>query len=283
VTADLSRAALETGEVLVVERLGGGLLELVARLPHLAATATPGAFAQLRCGETTTPLLRRPFSVAWTLDDTCGFVFEAVGAGTRLLSELQPGDPLDVLGPLGHGFSVVDGGSVVCVSGGLGCAPFPLLINELRRRAVEDILVLNGARTATRLYPAERFARPAAPVVVAEATDDGTRGHHGPVTDLLLQALGSRPSALYACGPNAMVGAVMRTLLEAGADLPPTLEASLEAPMGCGFGTCLGCALPVLGDDGDPVWRLCCTDGPVMPMRDVDWDALAALPGADVA
>ncbi|MFZ0130171.1 MAG: dihydroorotate dehydrogenase electron transfer subunit [Candidatus Dormiibacterota bacterium] len=281
-TADLSRAALETGEVLVVERLGGGLLELVVRLPHLAATAMPGMFAQLRCGRSTSPLLRRPFSVAWTQDDTCGFIFEAVGAGTRLLAELEPGDPLDILGPLGHGFSVADGGSVVCVSGGLGCAPFPLLINELRRRGVEDILVLNGARTATRLYPAERFARPAVPLV-AEATDDGTRGHRGYVTDLLRQALESHPSAIYACGPNAMLGAVMRTLLESGADLPPTLEASLEAPMGCGFGTCLGCALPVRGEDGSPAWRLCCTDGPVMPMRDVDWDALRALPGADVA
>jgi dihydroorotate dehydrogenase electron transfer subunit len=282
VTADLSRAARETGEVLVVERLGGGLLELVARLPHLAATAMPGTFAQLRCGQGTTPLLRRPFSVAWTQDDTCGFVFEAVGAGTKLLSGLQPGDPLDSLGPLGHGFSVVDGGSVVCVSGGLGCAPFPLLINELRRRGVEDILVLNGARTATRLYPAERFARPAVPVV-AEATDDGTRGHHGSVIELLGQALASHPSALYACGPNAMLGALMRSLVESGADLPPTLEASLEAPMGCGFGTCLGCALPALDEGGSSVWRLCCTDGPVMPMRDVDWDALGALPGADVA
>ena len=281
-TADLRRAALETGEVLVVERLGGGLLELVARLPHLAAASTPGTFAQLRCGHGATPLLRRPFSIAWTQDDTCGFIFEAVGVGTRLLSELQPGDPLDTLGPLGHGFSLVDAGSVVCVSGGLGCAPFPLLIDELRRRGVEDILVLNGARTATRLYPAERFARLAAPVV-AEATDDGTRGHHGPVTDLLRQALSSHPSALYACGPNAMLGAVMRTLVESGADLPPTLEASLEAPMGCGFGTCLGCALPVLADDGASIWRLCCTDGPVMPMRDVDWDGLGALPGADVA
>ena len=281
-TADLSRASLEQGEVLVVERLGGGLLEMVARLPHLAATATPGSFAQLRCGTGTTPLLRRPFSVAWTHDDTCGFVFEAVGAGTRLLSELQPGDPLDSLGPLGHGFTMVDSGSVVCVSGGLGCAPFPLLINELRRRGVEDILVLNGARTAARLYPAERFARPAVPVV-AEATDDGTRGHHGSVIDLLVEALSSQPAALYACGPNPMLNAVMQTLLDSGATLPPILEASLEAPMGCGFGTCLGCALPVLGDGGASVWKLCCTDGPVMSMREVDWAAVSALPGADVA
>jgi len=281
VTADLGRAALEKGETLVVASLGGGLLELVARLPHLAATATPGSFAQLRCGAGTTPLLRRPFSVAWTQDDTCGFVFEAVGAGTRLLSGLQPGDPVDSLGPLGHGFTVVDRGPVVCVSGGLGCAPFPFLIEALRRHGVDDIVVLNGARTAVRLFPAERFGRPAVPVV-AEATEDGTRGHHGRVTDLLATALASRPAALYACGPNSMLDAVMRTLLASGAELPPVLEASLEAPMGCGFGTCLGCALPAL-EDGGRVWRLCCTDGPVMPMHEVDWAELRALPGPDVA
>ncbi len=281
-TADLSRAALEKGEVLVVERVGGGILELVARLPHLAATAMPGQFAQLRCGTGTTPLLRRPFSVAWTHDDTCGFVFEAVGAGTGILSELQPGDAVDSLGPLGNGFTLVEHGPAVCVSGGLGCAPFPLLINELHRRGVEDIVVLNGARTAARLYPAERFGRPAVSVV-AEATDDGTRGHHGSVAELLMPALDSTPSAIYACGPNPMLGAVMRTLVESGADLPQVLEASLEAPMGCGFGTCLGCALPMLDDGGGSVWKLCCTDGPVMPMRGVDWAALSELPGADVA
>jgi dihydroorotate dehydrogenase electron transfer subunit len=282
VTADLSRAALEKGEVLVVENVGGGVLELVVRLPHLAATAMPGSFAQLRCGSGTTPLLRRPFSVAWTHDDTCGFVFEAVGAGTRLLAALQPGDALDSLGPLGHGFTLVEGGPVICVSGGLGCAPFPLLINELRRRGVADIVVLNGARTASRLYPAERFDRSAL-ALVAEATDDGTRGHHGPVTELLGTALSSQPAAIYACGPNPMLGAVMHALTASGAELPPVVEASLEAPMGCGFGTCLGCALPMLDDDGGSVWKLCCTDGPVMPVRGVDWTALAELPGADVA
>jgi dihydroorotate dehydrogenase electron transfer subunit len=282
VTADLSKAALEAGEVLVVESVGGGILELVVRLPHLAATAMPGSFAQLRCGTGTTPLLRRPFSVAWTYDDTCGFVFESVGAGTRLLSELQPGDRLDSLGPLGHGFTLVEQGPVICVSGGLGCAPFPLLINELRRRGVADIVVLNGARTAARLYPAERFDRSAI-TVVAEATDDGTRGHQGSVAELLGTALSSQPAAIYACGPNPMLGAVMQALTASGAELPAVIEASLEAPMGCGFGTCLGCALPMLDEQGGSVWKLCCTDGPVMSMRDVDWPALGALPGADVA
>src|SRR5207245_1979313 len=85
--------------------------------------------AELRCGNTFTPLLRRPFSVAWTANDMCGFVFEEVGAGTRLLAALRPGDTLDVLGPLGAGFHLDAGrGPVVCVSGGVGCAPFPMLI-----------------------------------------------------------------------------------------------------------------------------------------------------------
>src|SRR5207302_6504632 len=159
VSADLTRARTERGEVVRVERLGS-LIELTVTLPWLAATAAPGQFAQLRCGDGIEPLLRRPFSVAWTENDRCGFVFEEVGAGTRLLAALRPGDTLDVLGPLGTGFDVeTGGGPVVCVSGGVGCAPFPLLIAALRERGAGDITVLSGAATASRLYPAERFAR----------------------------------------------------------------------------------------------------------------------------
>ena len=109
VTADLSRAALETGEVLVVERLGGGLLELVARLPHLAATAMPGSFAQLRCG-----IAERRRCCAARSASRGPRTTPAVSSSRRSArapvcsSELQPGDPLDSLGPLGHGFTLVE-------------------------------------------------------------------------------------------------------------------------------------------------------------------------------
>ena len=280
-TADLSRTRLERGEVVGVERFGS-LLELTVLLPHLAATAQPGQFAQLRCGPGIMPLLRRPFSVAWVDGDECGFVLEEVGAGTRLLAGLRPGDELEALAPLGRGFTLDGAGDgCVIVSGGVGCAPFPLLIARLLDRGVRDIVVLSGAATAHRLYPAARFRRGAA-VEVREATDDGSHGARGLVTDLVrglgLGAL--RP--LYACGPNRMLAALADAIgtaqIAAG-----IAEASLEAPMGCGFGTCLGCALPVRGDGGEPRWALCCSDGPVMAMADVDWEALAALPRADVA
>ncbi|MBV9525917.1 MAG: hypothetical protein JOZ46_08910, partial [Candidatus Dormibacteraeota bacterium] len=221
-------------------------------------------------------------SVAWTDGDLCTFVLDEVGVGTRLLAAMQPDAELDALGPLGAGFTVVhEEGHAVCVCGGVGCAPFPLLVRELRRAGVADITVLNGAASAAKLYPAERFQRGDTAVHVAEATDDGSRGRHGRVTDLL--DLAPAPAAVYACGPNAMLASLAAALDSIGLTRDTVAEASLEAPMGCGFGTCLGCALPVRRADDEAAWALCCTDGPVMRMRDVDWHELSLLPGADVA
>ena len=259
----------------------GTLVELTAMLPYLAATAEPGQFAQLRCGPGPVPLLRRPFSVAWVEGELCTFVFEEVGAGTRLLGQLRPGDELEVLGPLGRGFTLDGAGDgCVIVSGGVGCAPFPLLIRRLLDRGVRNIVVLSGASTAHRLYPAVQFRRGAA-VDVLEATDDGSRGTRGLVTELLAD-LRRGLGALYACGPNRMLAALAGAVERSGVE-GRILEASLEAPMGCGFGTCLGCALPMRSGDGETRWALCCSDGPVMPMAGVDWDAITRLPGADVA
>jgi dihydroorotate dehydrogenase electron transfer subunit len=282
VTADLSQARVERGEVVLVERVGD-LIEITARLPHLAATSAPGQFAQLRTGEATVPLLRRPFSLAWSDGELCSFVFAVVGVGTRRLGALHPGDVLDALGPLGSGFSLVSSGPVLCVSGGVGCAPFPLLIKTLAAHGVDDITVLNGGATGARLYPADRFRRGNAAVRVIEATDDGSIGRRGYVTELVTASLSPAPAAVFACGPNIMLAALAPLLAPHEISESAVVEASLEAPMGCGFGTCLGCALPRRTADAEPAWALCCTDGPVMPMRDVDWRALQELPGADVA
>ena len=278
--SDLGRAADERGEVTAVEHLGGGLMELAVRFPHIAAAARPGEFAQLRCGPPPLPLLRRPFSVAWVEGDICGFVFEPVGEGTRRLAALHPGDELPALGPLGVGFTVPAGGRVLCVAGGLGCAPFPLAARRAREAGCAEVLVLHGAATAARLYPAGRFSRGDAGIRVVEATDDGSRGHRGYVTELVAAEMGG-VAALWACGPNPMLAALAAVLGGAGPALPPIVEASLEAPMGCGFGTCLGCALPVR--DGGGRFALCCREGPVMAVAAVDWEALALLPPAHVA
>ena len=280
-TAPPRSARVEVGDIVAVERLGA-LIELTARLPHLARGAAPGQFAQLRCGNGIVPLLRRPFSVAWVEDDRCSFVFEEVGAGTRLLGALQPGDTLDVLGPLGQGFGIDAAAErALIVSGGVGCAPFPLLVRALTDAGVRSISVLSGSATAARLYPAARFGRGAA-VRVLEATDDGSAGAHGRVLDLLTDDAEMTDAAVYACGPNRMLAALWDRV-SASQVRPVRCEASLEAPMGCGYGTCLGCALPVLPSDSGAPWALCCSNGPVMAMGAVDWDAVRTLPAADVA
>ncbi len=292
--SDLGRAREESGEVLAVERLGGGIVEITARLPHLASTARPGEFAQLRCWDGIEPLLRRPFSVAWTEGDRCSFVLEAVGVGTRLLVGLRQGDTLHALGPLGNGYTIDPAPArAVIVSGGLGCAPFPLLLRELRHRGCADIIVLSGARTATRLYPKARFRRGDSAINVVEATDDGSRGRRGAVTELLPGVCGELTS-VFGCGPNPMLAALAETLGRLP-ERPRRAEVSLEAPMGCGFGTCLGCVLPVVaaplaGGAGPPggngratAWELCCRHGPVMEVEEVAWAALLGLPPANVA
>lgn len=281
-TTDLARTRLERGEVVRVERFGT-LVELTVLLPYLASTSEPGQFAQVRCGPGPVPLLRRPFSVAWVEGELCTFVFEEVGAGTRLLGRLAPGDELEVLGPLGTAFTPARAGDrCLVVSGGVGCAPFPLLLRRLLEGGVRDVVVLSGATNAVRLYPASRFRRGAA-IDVREATYDGSRGIAGRVTDLMPDIDDVADRVLYACGPNRMLAAVWDILAADGRNRAAIAEASLEAPMGCGFGTCLGCALPVRSDDGEARWALCCSDGPVMAMASVDWQAIRELPGADVA
>jgi dihydroorotate dehydrogenase electron transfer subunit len=279
--SDLSRAADEAGEVVAVEPLGGGLVELSVRLPHAAARVRPGEFAQLRCGDPPLPLLRRPFSIAWVDGEVCGFVFEPVGEGTRRLARLRAGDPLPSLAPLGTGFTLPAAGRVICVAGGLGCAPFPLAARRALDAGASEVVVLHGAATAERLYPAGRFSRGDPRIRVVEATDDGSRGHHGLVTELVTAELRGA-AALWCCGPNAMLAALGGLIASRPVPLPAIVEASLEAPMGCGFGTCLGCALPVR-DGAGTRFALCCREGPVMPVSEVDWDALRALPPAHVA
>ena len=280
--SDLSRARDQSGEVIATEELGAGLVELSVRLPHLAATARPGEFAQLRCGPGPVPLLRRPMSVARVEGDRCAFVFERVGVGTRLLAAMRPGDRLDVLGPLGIGFTLPPGAQrVLCVAGGLGCAPFPLTAARALAAGVTEVVVLHGAATASRLYPAERFAGGDRRVRVVEATDDGSRGHNGLVTELVTAEIATGVDAVHACGPNPMLAA-LAAVLDGLRGVPAVVEVSLEAPMGCGFGTCLGCALPV-HDGGTSAWALCCREGPVMDVRRVDWTALRRLPAAHVA
>ncbi|MGO9972963.1 MAG: hypothetical protein ACLP01_09175 [Solirubrobacteraceae bacterium] len=176
------------------------------------------------------------------------FMLDVVGPGTRRLCELGEGDQLLLVGPLGRGFTAPRGArDAVLVGGGIGVAPLAIWQDQLDQQAV----ALLGFRDADHAQAAHQFTE--APRV---ATDDGSRGHHGFVTDLLAEELHLRPhSAVYACGPPAMLEAVR--LLCAEREVPAQL--ALESGMACGFGACFGCVVHTR----DGYVRLC-VDGPVI-------------------
>jgi len=197
------------------------------------------------------PFLPRAFSVARAADGVLDFVFEAVGPGTERLARLRAREQLLLVGPLGVGFTApADGRRALLVGGGIGIAPMLIWQDELRARGV-DHAVLLGFRDEDFAQAATLFDDPVI------ATDDGSAGHHGFVTDLLRAELANDPHAtVHACGPHGMLEAVRQIAAEAG--VPAQL--ALESGMACGFGACFGCVVP-LAEGG---YARVCVDGPVL-------------------
>jgi len=267
--------SIAVAPAVVVERSVpmAGAVELVVYHPPSAAAVVPGQFFQLTVGAPHT-LLRRPYSAAWSDPATgrVGFIFNVVGAGSAWLSQRDEGSELDLLGPLGRGFELDGDRPAVCIAGGLGIAVFLGVVQALVARG-RKVTMLQGARTSAQLLPADRL--PGADVRMA--TDDGSRGHHGSVVDLIS---GHFPPPftgegqgggidLFACGPTPMLQALIDTARRQGISLP-SIQVALETPMGCGVGTCLGCAAP--RTDGG--YLLTCQDGPCVRADRLDWDRM---------
>jgi dihydroorotate dehydrogenase electron transfer subunit len=213
------------------------------------AVAEPGQFYMLAAAERwgggagERPFLGRAVSVMRVGDGgLVEFLLEEVGPGTRRLCELAVGEALLLVGPFGRGFSVPAGPDTLLVGGGIGIAPLVAVQEAWGGR------VLLGFRDAGHAAGAELFGDPVV------ATEDGSVGHHGVVTDLLDRELAARPRPVYACGPPAMLAAV----LERARRHDVASELALEAPMACGFGACYGCVVATV--DG---YRRVCVDGPV--------------------
>jgi dihydroorotate dehydrogenase electron transfer subunit len=246
-----------------------GAVELTVYHPPSAPVVAPGQFFQLAVSAPHA-ILRRPYSAAWTDPATgrIGFIFNVVGAGSEWLSGLDKGDELDLLGPLGQGFDLEGQRPVICVAGGLGIAVFPGVVRALIARG-RTVIVLHGARTAAQLLPASRFAG----ADVRVATDDASEGLGGSVVSLFppgLMGKGQRGGFdILACGPTPMLTALIDAAHREEIPLA-AIQVALETPMGCGVGTCLGCAAP----RADGGYFLTCQEGPCVRADRIDWDLM---------
>lgn len=217
----------------------------------------PGQFYMLASvarwggGDDERPFLPRAFSVLRAGPAGLEFMLERVGPGTERLAELAPGDGLWVAGPFGQGFTAPDDDrrTVLC-GGGVGTAPLAILQDALRAQERPAPVVL-GFRDAAHAAGAELL------VGALVATDDGSVGHHGLVTELLADELDEDAhTVVYACGPPAMLEAVRALCAERGVPV----QLALESGMACGFGACFGCVVPVRGGG----YLRVCVDGPVV-------------------
>lgn len=245
---------------------GHNLITVATRA--IGRRARAGQFAQIRIPGSAV-FLPRPFSFLAAEDDRCSFLSRAVGPGTRALAAAAAGTELELLGPLGRGFELAAAaeGLVILVGGGVGVPPLAHAAAELAPLTGSALL---GAARGELLLCEEELAGRGWQVRVA--TDDGSRGHHGLVTDLLEAALAAAPARtmVLACGPHPMLRRCAQ--LTAAAGVP--CQAAVEEPMACGFGVCLGCAIRVraAGNGQDrPAYALVCRDGPVFPAEQLLW------------
>jgi dihydroorotate dehydrogenase electron transfer subunit len=219
----------------------------------------PGQFYMLTAAERwgggadERPFLPRAFSVMRAHEDqTLDFLLEDVGPGTNRLAELSEGDELLLLGPLGKGFTRPrEGRRPILVGGGVGIAPLAIWGDAIGAAALTLLGFRDGAHAeGAALIPGARVA-----------TDDGSRGYRGLVTDLLVAELGCDPRAeVYACGPPPMLDAVKRIADDHG--VPAQL--AMESGMACGYGACFGCVVPTRHG-----YVRLCVDGPVLEAADL--------------
>ena len=252
-------------ELVRSEVIARDVVRLTFNAPEIAAAALPGQFVMIQIASGKDPLLRRPFSIHQTSSEgTLQILFKVVGRGTELLAQCRVGEQLSLLGPLGNGFVLGEPGMACLVGGGMGIAPMLFLASrflQLSKQGTAPRVIL-GARNREELMPLMGDFRNLGLEVLA-ATDDGSLGHHGLVTDVLKKLdLGSNHT-VYSCGPRPMMAAIHHLCLKENV----RCQVSVETVMACGMGACLGCAVPLKAGG----YAHACSDGPVFEAGELLW------------
>lgn len=224
---------------------------------ELAAITRPGQFVQVLVPGKT---LRRPISVCDVQEDTIRLVFEVRGEGTAIMSRTRVGEFINIIAPLGRGFVLDPAQKTIFIGGGIGVPPMLYSARQCGKNAV----VINGFRNKDAVILSEDFERAGCRLIVA--TDDGSFGVHGFVTDPLKELM-DEAEMICACGPTPM----LRNIARMAAEHQVPCQVSLEQRMACGVGACLGCAVAVRTADGGTCYRHVCKDGPVFNSEEVAW------------
>lgn len=261
----------EEGLLLSVENLGEKLFRLKIYSPEIAKKALPGNFCHLRVNESYSPLLRRAFSFHQVEKERNSFelLFKVVGPGTQILSGKKPGEKINLLAPLGNSFSLpAKYENVVLLAGGMGIAPLFYLLTSLLKKGFDPakISLFFGVKKKNEYLLINEIVSTG--IRLHLATEDGSSGYKGMITDLFFQELQSRRfkarrTRYYACGPNPM----LKKVSEISKKFKLDCQVSLENHMPCGVGACMGCVVNTIKG-----YKRVCKDGPVFDAREVILD-----------
>ena len=243
-------------DVMIVENLecAENIYKMVVKDEELAKETKPGQFYEIKVSNSLDPILRRPISVGDVNGDTITFYYKVVGKGTDLLSKEK--ETVNILGPLGRGFEILENKRVAIVGGGIGIAPLIYLARELKKHG-NKITFFAGLRGKEENYLADLEKITA----ISLFSDDGTAGRKGfPV--LGLEENIDNFDTVFSCGPLPL----MKSVYNIVKDKSIASYFSLEERMGCGVGVCLGCVVETL--DG---YKLVCKDGPVFKGEVLKW------------
>lgn len=235
---------------------------------QMANEAKPGQFLEINVSTGEAPMLRRPISI-YNIDkenNLVEFIFMVRGKGTKILSERQVGDKIDIMGPLGNGtFSIDEYKNVSIIGGGIGIYPLHELAKQLKDKGV-NVTTYVGFRNKELVHLEKEFKSVSNNLIIS--TDDGTYGKKGFGIDFLKEdSKETKPDAIFACGPLPMLKAVKKFAEENNI----YAEISLEERMGCGIGACLGCAVKTKKDDIEKYSHVC-VNGPVFKASIVNFE-----------
>ena len=251
----------EKCKILNNKNLKGDYYKVVLEAPNIIAEGVlPGHFAHVQITGLNDRILRRPFSVFNVEKDKLEIVYKVVGKGTQFLSELKPGVACDILGPLGNPYTYAANNEIpVVVAGGYGSAAMYQIAKHSKNRGV----LLVGAKTADDLILVEDYE--ALGYSIEIATDDGSLGHKGFVTDLLEKYCRDEKYKIYGCGPNSMMYAMAKLMDANGKDG----EVSLDHAMCCGIGGCYTCVVKIKDGNGGWKYMRTCKEGPVFKASEI--------------
>ncbi|HZW49828.1 MAG TPA: dihydroorotate dehydrogenase electron transfer subunit [Bacillota bacterium] len=269
------RNKVRNQKVLVIEnqRLKANYWMLTLEDQALTGLMQPGQFLNIRLNGLHDPLLRRPMSIHSINAKTGRFevLYQVVGRGTETLSDIKPGECLEILAPLGSGFPLpleqaTSDQQIALIAGGIGIAPLYAFAQVLAEKGY-CLTVYYGCRSQVDLLVLNELKQLGIAVVVV--TEDGSCGRKGYVTTNLQEILlKQNVKAIYACGPMPMLKALKQETQ--GMGIPVWL--SLEAHMACGLGACLGCTIRLKTLEGGWRYALMCQEGPVISAEEVDFD-----------